>query len=469
MWRRCVETAVFLSYLAALGAGMAHHVLWRDEWATWLIVRDSHGLGELFHNIRYEGHPALYYLLLYAVKPVLSGVRALQTVQAMAAAASVAMLLWASPFTLAERALLPFGTYVLYEYGIKSRSYVLGTLILWGLCVLWRRPTRAPVAIGATLALLANVHVLFAIVACAAFAAMAMQEITGRIGGRAEMRAPGWQYALGAGLFGVGVTAAIATALPPADMVFPPADLPHGIVRAVGVLCAAGAVLGTMAPVAALPSLAILIVCVATLRRHREAQAFLALAAAGLLLFFGVVYFPNTQHIGVLFCVLIAAAWIARRADAGSSSWAPIGPRLLVPVLAVQGIVGLALLRISFEQPYSNSFAVAAYIRSAGWAGQTIAALSDYKAQSVVGYLDAASIFYVPGHRQGSFVVWDAARQGSHATLMPGDLPATCPLTLIADAELPAANALDFGLTRVASFDSAQTDENYVLYRSVCR
>src|SRR5690242_13054728 len=42
------------------------HVMWRDELQAWMIARESHSLAELFYNARYEGHPALWFLLLYA-------------------------------------------------------------------------------------------------------------------------------------------------------------------------------------------------------------------------------------------------------------------------------------------------------------------------------------------------------------------------------------------------------------------
>ncbi len=467
-WRRPAEIAVFLLYVVALGAGMSTHVMWRDEWSAWLIVRDSDGLAELFRNLRYEGHPSLYYLLLYGAKPFASGALALHAVQAALACASVAMLLWASPFTLVERALLPFGTYTLYEYGIKSRGYVLGMLLLWLLCALWRR-RRSPVAIGLTLALLANVHILFAILACAAFAAIVGRELLLRVRDHGKPRPPLWQDALGALLFGAGLVAALATAWPAPDAAFVRAMTPYGPERALGGLFAVGAFAGGVHPLFVLPGLLILLAALASLRRDAEALAFFALSAFGLLLFFQAVYYPNIQHGGALFAALIAAAWLARPPLATWTGTALLGPRLLFPVLIAQAAIGLTLYRKEFSQPYSNSRAVADYIRAHGWEGQEIAALADDKAVPVLGYLDAASFYFVPGHRRGSFVRWDRARFGPHDTLLPGDLPDTCPLTLIADADLPDADASAFRLTRVAAFAGAQGDENYVLYRRECR
>ena len=44
---------------------MMQHAMWRYEMQAWLLARDSQTLGDLFFNLRYEGHPALWHLLLW--------------------------------------------------------------------------------------------------------------------------------------------------------------------------------------------------------------------------------------------------------------------------------------------------------------------------------------------------------------------------------------------------------------------
>ena len=53
-------TALFLVRGAVAAA---HHELWRDEAQAWLIARDV-PLSRLFAELHYEGHPALWFLLL---------------------------------------------------------------------------------------------------------------------------------------------------------------------------------------------------------------------------------------------------------------------------------------------------------------------------------------------------------------------------------------------------------------------
>src|SRR2546425_5327402 len=55
-------TAVF--FVIAI-IGIVNHEMWRDEFHCWLIARDAHSLAQLYRNTRYDGHPILWYLLLY--------------------------------------------------------------------------------------------------------------------------------------------------------------------------------------------------------------------------------------------------------------------------------------------------------------------------------------------------------------------------------------------------------------------
>ena len=43
------------------------HEPWFDELHAYLIAREAQGLGELFTNLRNDGHPGLWHLLLFGV------------------------------------------------------------------------------------------------------------------------------------------------------------------------------------------------------------------------------------------------------------------------------------------------------------------------------------------------------------------------------------------------------------------
>ena len=58
-----ILTILLAGYLVFNGILLAGHELWRDEANVWLIARDLSPI-QLFREIRYQGHPCLWYLLV---------------------------------------------------------------------------------------------------------------------------------------------------------------------------------------------------------------------------------------------------------------------------------------------------------------------------------------------------------------------------------------------------------------------
>jgi hypothetical protein len=472
-WPECMA---FAAFVALLLLGMHQHVIWRDEAEAWLIVRDSADVPTLLHNMRYTGHPALFYVLMMPFQAALHSVVALQALQFITTCALTALLLWGSPFTQFERLLLPFGAFTLFEYGVKSRSYALGFVLLCLACLVVQRRPRRPIVLGMTLALLANVHVLFAILA-AALAGAALPDYVAALRGVARDQRISFAAGMvgGAVVFAGGMSVAAAVAAPPADStVGHDATGRTPLFEVLRTLLSLSGLVGPQHMLLAPLGIAVLALLLWALRGSGTALRYVALGAAALLLFFGFVYPQVSHHCGLFFCLMISALWIARTEPERPSEH-HAGERLLAPVLVLQAVFGLAMLGREFRQPYSNSYAAASYLRAQGWDREPVAALADFRAQPVLAYLNVPRFYYVPGHRWGSFVIHDRARYGPHTDakgdttdFAAGDLDLPCPFTLLTDRPLPEASAARFGLREAARFEGAVTDENYVLYRRDC-
>ena len=85
-------------FLLAGGLLISRHVLWRDEAQAWLIARDSHSLRDLLTLVHYEGHPPLWYLLLFLVTRATQRPEAMQWLQLAMAAATLFMVVRFAPF-----------------------------------------------------------------------------------------------------------------------------------------------------------------------------------------------------------------------------------------------------------------------------------------------------------------------------------------------------------------------------------
>ena len=160
--------AAFVIYLVLLAFCISRHELWGDELHSWNIAKASHSFTELIHNSRFEGHPPLWYTLMWALSKFSHNLIYLQWLQGIIAGCAVSLLIFHSPFPVKARLLLPFGYYFLFEYGVFSRNYAPALLICFCMLIVLKRAKSYRNAVYYPLLfLLANTHLLAAVLAAA--------------------------------------------------------------------------------------------------------------------------------------------------------------------------------------------------------------------------------------------------------------------------------------------------------------
>ena len=163
-WPSAALTAAF-GLLAALG--LAHHEMWRDELHEWLMATESPGLADIWRNMGTEGHPALWYLILWALSNVSTDAALMQGFNWCCGVGAVWLLARHAPLGWPAKVLLATGYFFLFEYTLISRVYALELLLLLGALVLATRPpTKANGwALGLVLLLLSFTVIHGAIIA----------------------------------------------------------------------------------------------------------------------------------------------------------------------------------------------------------------------------------------------------------------------------------------------------------------
>ena len=63
-----LDLFVFLGVALLLIFSVFHHVMWRDELQVWMVVRESPSIESLFHNLKFEWHPAAWYVLVWILQ-----------------------------------------------------------------------------------------------------------------------------------------------------------------------------------------------------------------------------------------------------------------------------------------------------------------------------------------------------------------------------------------------------------------
>jgi hypothetical protein len=160
------NTIILLFYGSLLFTGLLHHELWGDELHSWNIAKGSETLAQLFHNIRYEGHPPFWYLCLFAITRFTHALVWLKILQGCFAIATALIIIFKSPFTLLQKVLILCGYYFVFEYAVISRNYMPAIFLACCIAAFCNSRTRLNTAVYyVLLLLLSNVHLVGLILA----------------------------------------------------------------------------------------------------------------------------------------------------------------------------------------------------------------------------------------------------------------------------------------------------------------
>ncbi|MBC8235128.1 hypothetical protein H8E77_36745, partial [bacterium] len=149
---------IFLIYVVLIFIIVFKHEQWADEAQAWLLARDSSLFGLLFKNLRYEGHPPLWYLILMLPSKFLP-YRAISVISVLIAVAGIYIFLHYSSFPKVIKILFPFSYFIFYQYGLVARSYVLLPILFFLIARVYKNKTTKIYQFTALVCLLANVSV----------------------------------------------------------------------------------------------------------------------------------------------------------------------------------------------------------------------------------------------------------------------------------------------------------------------
>ena len=132
--------AVAVPFLLLYWLNMWHHTMFFDEVNAWAISAASPTLSKLFYYVHFEGHPWLWYFILWFPSRLTHDPVAMKWVEAVFGTAILLIIGILSPFTLKQRALVLSGYFLLWEYTVMCRMY--SVMLLLALLYVLRRVSR---------------------------------------------------------------------------------------------------------------------------------------------------------------------------------------------------------------------------------------------------------------------------------------------------------------------------------------
>ena len=134
-----VYTCLFMGYLIFNAVLLAMHEPWRDEANVWLMGRELSPI-QLLQEIKYQGHPCLWYLLVMPFAKMGFSLRTIEIISFLVMSASAAVFIWKAPFHSITQAACLFSPVFTYFYSCIARNYCLIALLL--ILLAWQYPKR---------------------------------------------------------------------------------------------------------------------------------------------------------------------------------------------------------------------------------------------------------------------------------------------------------------------------------------
>jgi hypothetical protein len=151
---RWPEWATIAFFAALVAFAIPYHEPWSDEAQAWQLAR-SLSLHDLFQTyIRYEGSPGLWHFFLWVLIRAHVSYSGLHWICGAIAVAATSLLVLKSPFPRYLKLTLPFTFFLLFQYAVVARSYVLVPALLYLIALEWK---KRPLVLALLLGLLSNV------------------------------------------------------------------------------------------------------------------------------------------------------------------------------------------------------------------------------------------------------------------------------------------------------------------------
>ena len=488
-----------LLLFATLGlVGILNHEMWRDEMNTWLIVRDSASLGEMLSYVNYQGHPALWALLVSFVHAIADTPIVMQVLHWCLGTSAIAIFWHYSQFTRLQKIFFTFGYLPFYEYLLISRPYVLGMLCLFLFCALYPSRKRSYLGLALTLGLMANSHAFAAIISLAGFLTLSLEFCLDR-----EQRshyfskAHSYDWVLSLIILTACYLFAFVILNPPIDSANAGGqagwnftfDLRH-LMRVLGRLLGGYSLIIPASSrwldlvVGNVIGISIFLLTAVKLMRNRTPFLFYIFATGGLLSFFYFRFMGGgARHYGYLYLILIAALWLSQqhaKADWVMSDQLKLRGRSFSISKVYQSIFLITLLfhlggglyrfPLDLLVPLSAGYDAAHYIRDSQLETEFIVASPDKNMAALSGYLNR-QLYYPELQGLGSFTIFQQGRriivnQNDILNQVHGLLPTieSCRILLVLNQTLDATHPA-LAVAPLAEFErSWHSGERMYLY-----
>ena len=359
---RWPEWTTISVFAAVVAFAIPYHEPWTDEAQAWQLAR-SLSIRALFQTyIRYEGTPGLWHFLLWILNHAHISYTGLHWICGAIAVVSASLLVLNSPFPRYLKLALPFTFFLVFQYAVVARSYVLVPLMLFVIASWWK---KSPLVVAITLGLLANCALHAAVISSGLAIVYFVEQLREGSAKDPARRRKLLPYALIILSF---YAFALWTAWPPSDPV-----TFISVVRGQSPPFLAYALRSLLLPICQpwILSIPFWIAIVLVLRARQS--VFYLLPVLFFAVFSGAMY-ANFWHLGLLVPLVICLLWITWPSPGSDFSWCEIAGRAaLIYMAGAQILWSGHAIHFDHYNAYSPDLAAAQFLKPRVEGGATIA------------------------------------------------------------------------------------------------
>ena len=148
---------IFIAYLVLCFFVGSFHEQWADEAQAWLLARDC-SVGDLiFNELKYDGHPFLWYLILKVVQIFHFPFDKLNILSLFFSSIGVYILLFKTKLPMFFKTTIPFCYWIFYQYSVIARNHSLIFPLLMLIAMIYPQKETKTIKYSILLILLASV------------------------------------------------------------------------------------------------------------------------------------------------------------------------------------------------------------------------------------------------------------------------------------------------------------------------
>jgi hypothetical protein len=438
-FRERVRIFGFLGLFAVLLALVtSKHEMYLDEVQPWLWVRYAPHLLPAIEHLRYESHPGLWVVLLFAASRISSNVIVMQCVNFLLATTAAWVILSTRSLPIAIRVLIIFGVSFFYTTGVLARDYMLAALLLIAAtrCLL-AQPQRQWLAM-LLLALAINAHFLAIPVAASIFMWFYMFSPEMNLASfKAKVKGRGFRIALS--LEAIALIACYFTVRPAKDMSMRLGSyggsafdyLVLGVGRIWHYYLPLNIDAGASIPTSTLPAVAyadvlvtmlLWFVALSVLPGKRSRYFMITASVLWTAAAIATVHVPLATHASfVIVCYIIAL--LVNRPEDRTGSWLPshAAQPVLIVLLSAQVLICAEFCVNEWYKPFSAGKSVAEWLEQERLTAHPLVVQPELPAPVVMAYTGIPTVYFPACRCSRSFVLysrgWDSDRSVTHEEL----------------------------------------------------